>query len=116
LAIRRVSDVSFVASGDVGRLFVDTIKVEAILGRDGSLPEAIAEPTRDLGLVVMYRTIEGVGFYVICGGSWLSLSLGEAEFAPRLKRPDPLGLKCDTITSLRRLVTAFLTSNSTEFE
>jgi hypothetical protein len=26
--------------------------------------------------------------------------------------PDPLGLKCDTITSPRRLVTTFLTSNS----
>jgi hypothetical protein len=33
-----------------------------------------------------------------------------------LKRPDPLGLKCGTITSPRRLVTTFLTSNSTEFE
>jgi hypothetical protein len=33
-----------------------------------------------------------------------------------LKRPSPLGLKCDTITSHRRLVTTFLTSNSTEFE
>jgi hypothetical protein len=33
-----------------------------------------------------------------------------------LKRPDPLGLKCDTITSPRRLVTTFLTSNSTKFE
>jgi hypothetical protein len=33
-----------------------------------------------------------------------------------LKRPDPLGLKCDTINSPRRLVTTFLTSNSTEFE
>ena len=33
-----------------------------------------------------------------------------------LKRPNPLGLKCDTITSPRRLVTTFLTSNSTEFE
>jgi hypothetical protein len=32
-----------------------------------------------------------------------------------LKRPDPLGLKCDTITSPRRLVTTFLTLNSTEF-
>jgi hypothetical protein len=30
-----------------------------------------------------------------------------------LKRLDPLGLKCDTITSPRRLVTTFLTSNST---
>jgi hypothetical protein len=34
----------------------------------------------------------------------------------QLKRPDPLGLKCDTITSPRRLVTTFLTSNSTEFK
>jgi hypothetical protein len=33
-----------------------------------------------------------------------------------LKRPDPLVLKCDTITSPRRLVTTFLTSNSTEFK
>jgi hypothetical protein len=33
-----------------------------------------------------------------------------------LKHPDPLGLKCDTITSPRRLVTTFLSSNSTEFE
>jgi hypothetical protein len=32
-----------------------------------------------------------------------------------LKRLDSLGLKCDTITSPRRLVTTFLTSNSTEF-
>jgi hypothetical protein len=30
-----------------------------------------------------------------------------------LKHPDPLGLKCKTITSPRRLVTTFLTSNST---
>jgi hypothetical protein len=33
-----------------------------------------------------------------------------------VKRPDPLGLKCDTITSPRRLVTTFLAPNSTEFE
>jgi hypothetical protein len=32
-----------------------------------------------------------------------------------MKRPDPLGLKCDTITSPKRLVTTFLTSNNTEF-
>jgi hypothetical protein len=32
-----------------------------------------------------------------------------------MKRPDPLGLKCDTITSPRRLVNTFLTSNSIEF-
>jgi hypothetical protein len=36
--------------------------------------------------------------------------------ASPMKRPDPLGLKCDTITSPRRLVTTFLTSNSTEFK
>jgi hypothetical protein len=29
-----------------------------------------------------------------------------------LKHPDPLGLKCDTITSPRRLVITFITSNS----
>jgi hypothetical protein len=34
--------------------------------------------------------------------------------AQQLKRPDPLGLKCDTITSPRRLVNTFITSNSTE--
>jgi hypothetical protein len=34
----------------------------------------------------------------------------------QVKRPNPLGLKCDTITSPRRLVTTFLTSNSTEFQ
>jgi hypothetical protein len=33
-----------------------------------------------------------------------------------LKRPNLLGLKCDTITSPRRLVTTFLISNSTEYE
>jgi hypothetical protein len=33
-----------------------------------------------------------------------------------VKRPNPLGLKCETITSPRRLVTTFLTSNSTEFK
>jgi hypothetical protein len=30
-----------------------------------------------------------------------------------LKRPDPLGLKCDTITSPRRLVNTFISSDST---
>src|SRR5690242_1599486 len=28
--------------------------------------------------------------------------------SPRVKRPDPLGLKCDTITSPRRLVNTFI--------
>jgi hypothetical protein len=32
----------------------------------------------------------------------------------KLKRPDPLGLKCDTITSPRRLVNTFISSNSIE--
>jgi hypothetical protein len=32
-----------------------------------------------------------------------------------MKRLVPLGLKCDTITSPRRLVNTFLSSNSTEF-
>jgi hypothetical protein len=32
----------------------------------------------------------------------------------KVKRPDPLGLKSDTVTSPRRLVNTFLTSNSTE--
>jgi hypothetical protein len=31
-----------------------------------------------------------------------------------LKRPDPLGLKCDTITTPRRLVNTFISSNSIE--
>jgi hypothetical protein len=30
-----------------------------------------------------------------------------------MKRSDPLGLKCDTITSPRRLVNIFISSNST---
>jgi hypothetical protein len=34
--------------------------------------------------------------------------------AGALKRPDPLGLKCDTITSPKRLVNTFISSNSTE--
>jgi hypothetical protein len=32
-----------------------------------------------------------------------------------MKRPDPLGLKCDTNTSPRRLVITPFTSNSIEF-
>jgi hypothetical protein len=31
-----------------------------------------------------------------------------------MKRPDPLGLKCDIITSPRRLVNTFTSSDSTE--
>ena len=40
---------------------------------------------------------------------------GGGKQAGLLKRPDPLGLKCELITSPRRLVNTFLTSNSTEF-
>jgi hypothetical protein len=47
------------------------------------------------------------------GPDCLSASLYRA--AQQLKRPDPLGLKCETITSPRRLVNTFLTSNSAEF-
>jgi hypothetical protein len=48
--------------------------------------------------------------------SYSNLPLGLWMEALKMKRPNPLGLKCDTITSPRRLVTTFLTSNSTEFE
>jgi hypothetical protein len=41
---------------------------------------------------------------------------GNIIMGGEVKRPDPLGLKCDRITSPRRLVTTFLTSNSIEFE
>jgi hypothetical protein len=41
---------------------------------------------------------------------------GARVAAQPVKRPDPLGLKCDTITSPMRLVNTFLTSNSTEFK
>jgi hypothetical protein len=41
--------------------------------------------------------------------------MDEIASVTALKRPDPLGLKCETITSPRRLVNTFLTSNSTEF-
>jgi hypothetical protein len=43
-------------------------------------------------------------------------SLPNTFYRALVKRPDPLGLKCDTITSPRRLATTFLTSNSTEFK
>jgi hypothetical protein len=39
----------------------------------------------------------------------------QTPLAPnRVKHPDPLGLKCDTITSPRRLVNTFTSSNSIE--
>jgi hypothetical protein len=86
LAIRRVSDVSSVASGDVECPFVDTIKVEATLGRDGSLPETMVEPA--LELAVVQETVEAVAFCEIHEGNWPRPSSGEAEFAPRLR---PIG-------------------------
>jgi hypothetical protein len=48
-------------------------------------------------------------------GSCPSRGLVTCFFLQHLKRPDPLGLKCETITSPRRLVNTFLTSNSIEF-
>jgi hypothetical protein len=39
----------------------------------------------------------------------------QRRFMGSMKRPDPLGPKCDTITSPRRLVITFMSSNSTEF-
>jgi hypothetical protein len=38
----------------------------------------------------------------------------QVQMPQMLKRPDPLGLKCDTITSPRRLVNTFISSNSTK--
>jgi hypothetical protein len=37
---------------------------------------------------------------------------GKVNCCCLVKRPNPLGLKCDTITSPRRLVTTLITSNS----
>jgi hypothetical protein len=46
----------------------------------------------------------------------MEVSGKKLDFRPQqVKCPDPLGLKCDTITSPRRLVNTFITSNSTEF-
>jgi hypothetical protein len=44
--------------------------------------------------------------YRLVGPRWTGI------WCEDMKRPDPLGLKCDTITSPRRLVTTFITSNS----
>jgi hypothetical protein len=49
---------------------------------------------------------------VCCLCNYTKTTLWSAQI---LKRPDHLGLKCDIITSPRRLVNTFLTSNSTEF-
>jgi hypothetical protein len=48
-------------------------------------------------------------------GSSVSDDAADANETIIMKRPDPLGLKCESITSPRRLVNTFLTSNSTEF-
>jgi hypothetical protein len=77
LEIRRVSDVSFVASSDVGRAFINTIKAEATLERDRSLPEAMVEPA--LGLAVVQGTIEGVAFCRIHGEQLAETELGRDE-------------------------------------
>jgi hypothetical protein len=50
---------------------------------------------------------------LILARTWFAFGLPSK---PGVTRPDPLGLKCDTITSPKRLVTTFLTSNSTEFK
>jgi hypothetical protein len=48
------------------------------------------------GFVDVFITVERVAFY------------GIREQVAEVKRPDPLGLKCDTITSPRRLVNTFI--------
>jgi hypothetical protein len=57
-------DVSYVASGDARRPFVDTIQAEATLGQDGSLL-AMAEPA--LRHAVVQGIVEGVASYMIRG-------------------------------------------------
>jgi hypothetical protein len=79
--------VSSVASGDVGRPFVDATKAATTLGRDGSPPKAMVEPP--LGRAVVQGTIEGVASCGIrggnCWGSWPRASSGEVKFSPRLR-------------------------------
>jgi hypothetical protein len=81
-------DVSYVASGDARRPFVDTIQAEATLGRDGSLL-AMVEPA--LRHAVVQGIVEGVASYMIRGGGGGQLveaelgrgrvlSEGEADF------------------------------------
>jgi hypothetical protein len=48
----------------------------------------------DIGVTVFRRSDDSVAFKGVLEG--------------QLKRPDPLGLKCDTITSPRRLVNTFI--------
>jgi hypothetical protein len=50
-----------------------------------------------------------------CPKDEFTLPIIDSLMDATVKRPDPLGLKCHTITSPRRLVNTFLTSNSTEF-
>jgi hypothetical protein len=76
-------DVSYVASGDARRPFVDTIQAEATLGQDGSLL-AMAEPA--LRHAVVQGIVEGVASYMIRGGGGGGVGRargggwGEAEF------------------------------------
>jgi hypothetical protein len=72
-----VCDVNSATSGDIRHPFVDTIKAEAMLGRGGSLPEAMAKPA--LGLAVMQGTIEGVAFCGIRGGLLSEAELGQGR-------------------------------------
>jgi hypothetical protein len=51
--------------------------------------------------------------YISINTNLFPLPLGYLQWVQQsLKRPDPLGLKCDTNTSPTRLVTTFITSNS----
>jgi hypothetical protein len=70
--------VSSVASDDVGRFFVGTIEAEAMLGRGGSLPEAVAEPA--LGLAVVQDTVKGVAFCGIRRGQVAEVGRGGVCF------------------------------------
>jgi hypothetical protein len=64
---------------------------------------------------VKVELVDGVASSVDCFRPKPVRSLVLIKHGP-LKRPDPLRLKCETITSPRRLVNTFLTSNSTKFE
>jgi hypothetical protein len=72
-------DVSYVASGDARRPFVDTIQAEATLGQDGSLL-AMAEPA--LRHAVVQGIVEGVASYMIRGGGggpWVEAEFGRGS-------------------------------------
>ena len=72
-------DANFVASGDVGRPFVDAIKGEAMLGRDVSRTEAMTEPA--LGHAVMQGGVSTVVGVTSCEihGQLLLVQLAEVE-------------------------------------